>query len=129
MRYRRAYYVCFRKADNRGWWSWISDEHIYLITACTKQSCVMIDPSRGGLGVWGYDMPARELVGHHVKMCNDIYRVLVTEHEVTREQWKLGRSCVDIAKELLGIDKWWVVTPQQLRGVLSCQIGLGDHRR
>lgn len=114
-KYARIYYVCFRPAKRVAWWRLFTDEHIFLITACTKDSCVIIEPSNGGLGIWGHNIPARELAIKIAPDCNTIIKTLVTEREMVRPQLKLGRSCVDIAKELLGVDKWWIFTPQQLK--------------
>ena len=65
MKYKRDFFVCFRRANKDYWWQIFTGKkrsHIFLITPCEKNSCVMIDPSEGGTAIYAYPHSAERVL-------------------------------------------------------------------
>ena len=117
MKYKRDFFVCFRRSRKDHWWQIFTGKkrsHIFLITPCEKNSCVMIDPSEGGLGIYAYPHSAIDVAKNSIGNGCEVVQYRVEEEDMTGAYPKLFRTCVTIAKDLLGIRKWWIVTPGQL---------------
>ena len=123
MAYKRDYYVCFRRAKKIFWWQLFTGfkrSHIFLITACNENSCVMIETSEGGTGIYAYDKPALDVAESCKKNGCEVLCYRALEKNMNRPYPKFFRTCVTTTKDFLGIRKWWVVTPNQLYRELSC---------
>lgn len=112
MKYRRIFYVCFRKSRRWRWWHIFTGsdlQHVFLITSCKYNNCVMIDSAVGGTGIWTFSRPAKQVAKQWLHV-----RYLVTDRGMDEPLIIFGRTCVDIVKDFLGIKKWWIITPEQL---------------
>jgi hypothetical protein len=117
MEYKRDFYVCFREAKGNYWWKIFTGKkrsHIFLITACEINSCVKIECSNGGMGVYAYSRSADDMARHELSDGCEVIQYLVEEKDMVTPYPKLLRNCVSVAKDLLGIRAWWIITPDQL---------------
>lgn len=121
-KYRRVFFVCFRRTNRWRWWHLFAGnkrQHIFLITSCINNNCVMIDMSEGGCGIYAFDEPAETIARNVVERGEEVIRYLVEEESMQAPRIKFFRTCVGMAKDFLGINKWWIITPQQLYKELS----------
>ena len=114
--YEREYYAIFTKPDKFRWWQLFTGSmaHVILITPCEQDSCMMISPSEGGVEVNYYNRSAIALTTEAFKNGADIAWKIVKEYDLNKPRVKFFRTCVGIAKDFLGINKWWIITPAQL---------------
>ena len=115
--YTREYYVIFTKPDKFRWWNIFTGSslaHVMLITSCGKNVCMMISPSEGGIEVNHYNKAALAITEEALKNGASIAWKTVKEYDLTKPRVKFFRTCVGIAKDFLGINKWWIITPGQL---------------
>lgn len=124
MEYRREFFVCFRNAMKDAWWQLFTGKkrsHIFLITPCEDNSCVMIDPSEGGTGIYSFPLSAKSMAVHVEMNGCEVVPYIVEHKDMTRSYPKLFRTCVTQAKDFLGIRKWWIWTPGQLFNELKAR--------
>lgn len=114
--YERTYYVCFRKADKWSWWHIFTGKkyaHCASFTPLVAGNWLFIDPTSGGIFIIEY------LSYQHI--INDLTRQFQVMLEIKTNYDKLYTprakgilTCVSVIKNMLGIKKWWIVTPKQL---------------
>lgn len=115
--YERVFYVCFRRCDQWRWWQILTGkkrQHIFLITSCNKQSCIIIEPSEGGTGLYYIDTTADEVAKEYRDGGADVVRYVAKQKDMERPSNKILRSCVSVVKDFLGIYEFWILTPDQL---------------
>jgi len=117
MEYKRDFYVCFREARGNYWWKIFTGKkrsHIFLITPCETNSCVIIEMTSGGAGVHAFAVPAATMAREAIEKGCDVVHRSVDNPKMTNAYPKFFRTCVTLAKDFLGIRKFWIVTPGQL---------------
>jgi hypothetical protein len=70
--------------------------------------------SEGGIGLYYIDRSEHDVVSEYYKGGVEVLRFKTREDEMKRPNCKIMRTCVDIAKDFLGINNFWVFTPDQL---------------
>jgi hypothetical protein len=115
--YQRSFYIIFTKLDQWRWWNVFTGKqkaHVILITPCDSKSSMMISPSEGGIEVNYYKESAGNLACDASCKGSAIVHRYVHEYEMIVPRVKFFRTCVGIAKDFLGVNKWWIITPGQL---------------
>jgi len=101
--------VCFGPSKNKLLQSIFKEDFQHCFVVLYPQDCVVIvDPTVDNINI---TVCKQEVL--HTKMRPIRYAVEVDIGEA--EQGILGlHSCVSHVKRIIGINKWWIITPQQL---------------
>lgn len=74
----------------------------------------MIEMTEGGAGIYAFDEPADRIAVNVMNRGEDAIKYIVEEKDMTRPRFKMFRTCVGMAKDFLGIDNPFIITPNQL---------------
>lgn len=115
--YFRKFYVGFTAIKEKRWWQVFTGgkrQHIYLITPCTNKSCVIIDFSEGGTAIYYSEHSAKYVAEDCISDGDEVLEYVATKENMKKANLKIIRSCVAVAKDFLGIDNPFILTPNQL---------------
>lgn len=121
-KYRRVYYVVFEKNTHPRWWKiFLNKEvnHCYLITPVTDCTCVLMNPTEGGVAVYTYSKSAFQMLEKLTNICSIVKRYEVHDEDIKKIRLRLFRNCVGFCKDLLGIHQFFIFTPKQLLEYVS----------
>jgi hypothetical protein len=79
----------------------------------------MINSSEGGMGLYHYPVPALDLAEDVKKLGAEVVLYWAREENLKSPYVKGFMTCVTVAKDFLGIKKFWVLTPGQLFNEVS----------
>lgn len=95
------------------WWviSWIAKYHVYAIIDIGEHS-IVVNSDTTGVQI----TPIRANYVSKLLNQDDVAAYLDTKTSAVnyRYGWISFFSCVTLTKRLLGINKWWIITPMQL---------------
>lgn len=116
MSYQRTYIVVFKPADKDAWWIRFLDKcfvHCFLATYIDDKNCLIIDPAEGDTKIYVLNKPVESMISEYLLKGYKIadYTVKDTAMVMPRLNFK---TCVEVCKDFLGINKWWILTPKQL---------------
>lgn len=117
MQYERKFYVGFSSIAVKRWWQLFTGkkrQHIYLVTPCNSETCVIIDFSEGGTGIFYNEKPACDVVKECISDGDEVLEYVATKENMKKANLKIIRSCVAVAKDFLGINNPFILTPNQL---------------
>lgn len=130
---QRIYYVAFKDNDGWKWWDlfttkayrhcfvfyrqWVPDgpEH-YMDQAPESLRTIYIEISCGCLTIEPYVMTPEELIEYLSKSEQNItiVRIFLDPSKHLRYRGRGLITCVSLIKAILGLNKFWIVTPRQL---------------
>lgn len=121
--YTFDYLVCFQSKEKCNSLLGKLFGHVILWRNITAISCVRIEPTLEGLLVVPYNANVNdfmESLGKDFKTY--IWRTKI--EDFTQKRYFLEPfTCVSVAKQLLGIKKWWIMTPKQLERYIISKNG------
>ena len=114
--YARDYYVAFRKSDKFSWWNlFIGKElgHCLAFTPLVSGSWIMIDTTLGGIFIVEY-LTKEHIFNDITSKFDYIVEIRTDYGKLFSPRYKGLITCVSVIKNLLGIKKWWIISPKQL---------------
>lgn len=113
---QRTFIVVFKPEDKRVWWTKFLDRkfvHCFLATYIDGFRSLVIDPSEGRTEILQVDKSIEELASLYT---NKGWKVAVytVKGEASFTPNINFKTCVEVCKDFLGINKWWILTPKQL---------------
>ena len=127
MAYKKTIYLCFRRVEAFRWWQIFTGkkrQHIFIIFSCNKNNSVIIDVVEGGIALYHHNESARKVANTAKKNGSDVIKCISRGEGFDRQKLKIMRTCVSIAKDILGIRCWWIQTPEQLYLYLKNKEGM-----
>jgi len=112
-RYDYDYLVAFKDRSKCGNWLGRIFGHCFLYRNITATTSIRIEPSLSGTLIIPYKCNVKEIMAD-LAVDYNIYVWTVKHEDVQKPNILMFGSCVGIVKNLLGIRKWWVITPKQL---------------
>lgn len=125
--YPRLFYIVFRDSIKRNWWdvftqpgfrhcAVMEEVQIPYPSLFSSTGTVFTDVVRGEAVIEVFCKPAHELIFDRMKRRKvSIAISFVVDKKSTLRYIPFGMlSCVGIVKSLLGVRKWWILTPYQL---------------
>lgn len=116
-RYGRQFYVIFKQMHVFHWWNWFTGKkyaHVVLVTELQGGGSIMIDPALGGTFIIEYKEPAYTVAHAYGDEGAEIVPYFAKGDTMVYPEYKYLRTCVSVAKDILGIKGGFIVTPKQL---------------
>lgn len=120
-------YIVFHGAEHQIWWRMFTKagyRHAMLIIPTDggrslfdpRGSCVVVNGLSYTVNVNGLETTAKQAADHCLANgATEVLRFKVSK-KFTREFVPRGiLTCVSLIKAIIGINAWWVITPEQLR--------------
>ena len=123
-------YVVFQGAEHQIWWRMFTRagyRHVLLIIPTDggrslfdpNGSCIVVNGLSYTVNLNSLDITAKQAAEECLKRgATEVFRFKVSKR-FTREFIPRGiLTCVSLIKAVMGINAWWVITPEQLRNWL-----------
>ena len=111
--YYRRFIIAYHPADRTRWWNWMLKKgygHVEVYTDIAG-GFMLLYPNFIGIALYEQYCTEEELL----KLDNMVFQeYIVNQRESQKSNLKGIITCVSIVKNLLFINKWWIITPFQL---------------
>ena len=110
----KRYYLIFKRIGKWRWWNIFTGKqfaHVFLITELGARTTAVFDTSKGTVKIWKVNRNAEKMVLDYYRHGFIVGTYLVKEQDKGLQAFI---SCVGFCKYILGINKWWILTPKQL---------------
>lgn len=108
------YYIIFDKMHKWRWWNIFTGKslaHVWLITELSDKTTAVLDTTMGTVRLVRVNRSVESMIREYYKQGLVIGAYLIKEQN---KGLQLFISCVGFCKYVLGINKWWIWTPEQL---------------
>ncbi len=125
--YNRIFYIVFENTKNTSWWQFILDKeinHCYAITPVDDNNSIALQHTLGGIEIAAFKTNISDLALNIIKHNKKVIRMIATQDINTKLRLSLFRNCVGLCKDLIGLNKPFMVTPKQLYRYLKTR---GDY--
>jgi hypothetical protein len=120
-RYDWDYLVCFKYVGYKNLWGKIFG-HCLLWRNVADDYCIKIDPCFVGTYIVPYSVNVKKFA-EPLKKDYNCYVWGVRHEDFDGYNLPVIGTCVNVIKSMLGIRKWWIITPRQLeRYIIKHQI-------
>ena len=121
--YSRIFYIVFENIKNTFWWQFILDKeinHCYAITPVDDNSSIVLQQTlTSGIEITAFKINISDLALNIIKHNKKVIRMIATQDVNTKLRLRLFRNCVGLCKDLIGLNKPFMVTAKQLYGYLK----------
>ncbi len=116
--YNRIFYIVFENTKNTPWWQLFLDKeinHCYAITPVDDNNSIMLTQTlASGIEITAFRTNISDLALNIIEHNKKVIRMIATQNINTKLRLRLFRDCVGLCKDLIGLDKPFMVTPKQL---------------
>ncbi len=95
--------------------------HCYAITPVNDNNSIALQQTLGGIEITAFKTNISDLALNIIKHNKKVIRMIATQDINTKLRLRLFRDCVGLCKDLIGLNKPFIVTPKQLYRYLKAQ--------